>query len=362
MPGVRAPTISTAVATPGWGVDLNRNHSFKWGVTGASNDPCNLIYRGPAAASEPEAQAIEAYGSAIFVDRRGPADSDAAPADTEGVMITLHSYGDLVLHPWGWSAAPAPNATQLATLGRKFAYYNGYTVGVGNTSLYATSGDMDDWFYGALGIPAYTIELGTAFFQSCSLLREQHRRQQPARAALRLQGGAATLPGAGRPGNHQRDTGRGSRRAGAGGDAHRAGRRQSLRRQQRAEPGDQGGALHHRPAVVGGQRTYALAATDGAFDEVAETIQATVATSGLALGKHLIFMEAQDANGVWGVPSAAFLTVTDQPPATTTPRRPLRPHRSPARPPPAAPTCSPTAASKRARAGSLAARPPPAAT
>src|SRR5690606_12990212 len=93
-----------------WGVDLNRNHSFKWGVTGTSTDPCNLIYRGPAAASEPEAQAIEAYGRTIFADRRGPADSDAAPADTEGVMITLHSFGELVLHSWGWSAAPAPNA------------------------------------------------------------------------------------------------------------------------------------------------------------------------------------------------------------------------------------------------------------
>ena len=151
-----------------WGVDLNRNHSFKWGVAGVSTDPCSNVYLGPSAASEPETQAIEAYGRSLFADRRGPGDADPAPADTEGVMITLHSYGNLVLHSWGWSAAPAPNAAQLATLGRKFGFYNGYTVGAGNTTLYATSGDMDDWFYGTLGVPAYTIELGTAFFQSCS--------------------------------------------------------------------------------------------------------------------------------------------------------------------------------------------------
>ena len=62
-----------------WGVDLNRNHSFKWGVTGTSSDPCNLIYRGPAAASEPEAQAIERYGRGLFADRRGPADRTPRP-------------------------------------------------------------------------------------------------------------------------------------------------------------------------------------------------------------------------------------------------------------------------------------------
>jgi hypothetical protein len=32
-------------------------------------------------------------------------------------------------------------------------------------------------------------------------------------------------------------------------------------------------------------------------------------TTALAPGKHIVFVEAQDANGQWGVPSAAFLTV-----------------------------------------------------
>ena len=48
-----------------YGVDLNRNSSFKWGACEAgfcsSADPCDLTYRGPAPASEPETQAIETY-------------------------------------------------------------------------------------------------------------------------------------------------------------------------------------------------------------------------------------------------------------------------------------------------------------
>ncbi len=44
-------------------------------------------------------------------------------------------------------------------------------------------------------------------------------------------------------------------------------------------------------------------------------------------------MEAQDANGAWGVPSAAFLTVTDQPPATATPTPTASPTPQPSPPP-----------------------------
>ncbi len=43
-----------------WGVDLNRNSSFKWKYddSGSSSYPCDETYRGPTAASEPETQAI----------------------------------------------------------------------------------------------------------------------------------------------------------------------------------------------------------------------------------------------------------------------------------------------------------------
>ena len=43
----------------------------------------------------------------IAPDGRGPNLGDAAPDTTPGVLISLHSYSELVLFPWGWSSAPA---------------------------------------------------------------------------------------------------------------------------------------------------------------------------------------------------------------------------------------------------------------
>jgi hypothetical protein len=60
---------------------------------------------------------------------------------------------------------------------------------------------------------------------------------------------------------------------------------------------------------VAGTPTYALSAADGSFKSTLESVQATVFTSGLAPGRHTLFVESQDASGNWGVPTAIFLTV-----------------------------------------------------
>jgi len=134
-----------------YGVDLNRNSTFKWGMGGSSSNPCDYTYRGPSAGSEPETQAVENRMRALFADQRGPADTDPALAETEGLMITLHSYSELVLFPWGWtSAQQAPNHDQLQTLGRKFGFYNGYQVCAAAPCLYVASGGTDDFAYGEL--------------------------------------------------------------------------------------------------------------------------------------------------------------------------------------------------------------------
>ena len=52
-----------------------------------------------------------------------------------------------------------------------------------------------------------------------------------------------------------------------------------------------------------------MSAVDGGFNSSAETVQATVFTSGLTAGRHTLFVEARDASGNWGVPTALFLTV-----------------------------------------------------
>ncbi|MEZ4583483.1 MAG: M14 family zinc carboxypeptidase [Caldilineaceae bacterium] len=155
-----------------YGIDLNRNSSFQWnqcdGFGCSSGYACDLTYRGPSAASEPETNVIQDYLAAQFPDRRGAAIDAVAPADTDGLFISLHSYSELVLFPWGWTGQASPNFTALQTLGRKFGYFTGYEVCQAGSSgcLYQTDGTTDDWSYGTLGVASYTFELGTWFFES----------------------------------------------------------------------------------------------------------------------------------------------------------------------------------------------------
>ncbi|HYF63714.1 MAG TPA: M14 family zinc carboxypeptidase, partial [Herpetosiphonaceae bacterium] len=120
------------------GVDLNRNSHFKWGtVDKPTTSPCGATWPGKSVASEPEVSGLEAWVTRLFADLRGPNDSDPAPDTTPGVFISLHSYSNLVLWPYGWTYDPAPNDADLAGLGRKFASYNNYPAQQ-STDLYPT--------------------------------------------------------------------------------------------------------------------------------------------------------------------------------------------------------------------------------
>lgn len=160
------------------GADLNRNFTYSWNknATGGSIDECAITYKGPSQASEPETQAVEEYLRSIFEDRRGPEDDDKAPDDVAGMHIDVHSYGELVLWPWGHTESSAPNAVQLEQIGRKFAYFNDYRPQQA-IGLYATSGTSESISYGELGIPQLTIELGTDFFQDCLTYEESIKDQ-----------------------------------------------------------------------------------------------------------------------------------------------------------------------------------------
>ncbi len=150
------------------GVDLNRNFSYSWNISsnGSSGEACSTIYRGPEAGSEPETQAVENYIRQLYSDRRGSSFQDPAPADTMGLHLDLHSAGELILWPWGHTNNPAPNASQLRTLGRKLAWFNNYFPSQ-SIGLYPTDGTSDSVSYGERGVAAITLELGTGFFQGC---------------------------------------------------------------------------------------------------------------------------------------------------------------------------------------------------
>lgn len=143
------------------GIDLNRNWDSRWGGVGTSNNACAQTYRGPSAASEPETHHLAGLFQKLFPDQRGPGEKDAAPTSTRGAMITLHTYGNLVLLPWGHDPkVKSPNDAGLRSMAFRMSGYNGYNTGQPGEVLYNVSGAADDWAYDKLGIPGFTFEVG----------------------------------------------------------------------------------------------------------------------------------------------------------------------------------------------------------
>lgn len=144
------------------GVDLNRNSTFAWGAD--SSYPCSETYQGPTAGSEPETRAVEDWLRALHPDQRGEHAHDPAPADARDVFITLHSYGEYLIVPWGHSDVATPNDAQLRELGDAMAESNGYLVGTSHDTVgYGASGTTDDMAYGELGVASFTFEIGPVF-------------------------------------------------------------------------------------------------------------------------------------------------------------------------------------------------------
>ena len=132
----------------GVGVDLNRNFSVGWGGAGASANPRSETYRGAYAFSEPESAAVR-----DFVRREGVA-----------MHVDFHTYSQLVLYPWTYSSAPAPDRDRLAATGDRIAsaiystHENRYRLMQG-VELYRASGTTTDWMYGEANADSFTIEL-----------------------------------------------------------------------------------------------------------------------------------------------------------------------------------------------------------
>lgn len=119
-----------------FGVDLNRNYGYNWGFdnTGSSPTTSNDTYRGTAAFSEPETQAMKNFcNTRQFV-----------------TALNAHTYSNLLIYPWGYlpsiytpDSATFVNWTVLLTQDSRFLYGTG-----DQTVNYVTNGDSDDWMYG----------------------------------------------------------------------------------------------------------------------------------------------------------------------------------------------------------------------
>jgi len=124
-----------ANADGSFGVDLNRNYGYNWGLddVGSSPTPSSEVYRGTGPFSEPEVAAMR----------------DFMAAHAFRTSISFHSYGDQVLYPWGYDALNTPDHPVFQALGDSMAVMNGYDAGnVASGTIYITNGDLDDWAYG----------------------------------------------------------------------------------------------------------------------------------------------------------------------------------------------------------------------
>lgn len=301
------------------GVDLNRNSSFQWNscFNCSSALACSQTYRGLTPASEPETEAVEAYMRALFDDVRAPDADAAAPPDTSGLFISLHSYGQYVLFPWGWSSLPTANATALQTLARKFGFYLGFhacQAGAGGC-FYQTDGATDDFAYGDLGLPGYTFELGTWFFESCE--NYESEIVDDALSSLRFAFKSAQSPYRSPAGPEVIDVSPHSITVTAGAPFSVL----ALADDTRSDGGSHGSdpaqpiqaarASVATPPWIAQAVFYPIQPSDGGFDQPIEPLALDIQTACWSAGRHLVYLQAQDQTGQWGPPSAMQVEITD---------------------------------------------------
>lgn len=135
------------------GVDLNRNFDYKWGYDDTGSSPLTFVdnYRGPSAFSEPETRAVRDFiNSQNFVS-----------------AVNFHSYGSVLINPWGYNASvQPPDAGLYARLGKELTRENRYPAGNVNQTLgghYLVNGEFTDWQYGDSLHPkimAWSMEIG----------------------------------------------------------------------------------------------------------------------------------------------------------------------------------------------------------
>jgi carboxypeptidase T len=125
-----------------------------WGtlnVNTSSHVPSDETYVGPHAFSEPETRAVR----------------DLIAYELFRGVITYHSFSQLILYPWGYTAQPMVDPDDqdlMVTLAHEMQklihdVHNHTYTPLQSSQLYPTAGDTTDWTYGIYQIPSFTIEL-----------------------------------------------------------------------------------------------------------------------------------------------------------------------------------------------------------
>ncbi|CAD6999794.1 unnamed protein product [Ceratitis capitata] len=135
------------------GADPNRNYDSHWMENnGASANPCSETYAGTSPFSEPEIKALADYVASI--------------KDRLNIMLAFHSYSQVLLSPYGWTADLPSNFDDLMAVAKAYAdaveslpYGTVYTYGTSSGAMYFASGATNDWAYSEQDILlSFTIE------------------------------------------------------------------------------------------------------------------------------------------------------------------------------------------------------------
>lgn len=131
-----------------YGVDLNRNYGYGWGLnSGSSGTPSSDTYRGPSAFSEPETQAVR-----DFLLARHPK-----------IGLSLHSVSGSILNPYSYCDT-AIRYDIYADYSSEFAATNQYPYGTVMEMLaYYSSGTTRDYMH-VTGTYGWTVEMSGSDF------------------------------------------------------------------------------------------------------------------------------------------------------------------------------------------------------
>jgi len=133
-----------------FGVDLNRNYGFEWGLnSGSSPNTYDDTYRGPSAFSEPEVADFRDFVAA----RHNPK-----------ALLTYHTFTEQFLRPWSYTTSDPPGKPTLEyivqdSIARIDAVHGeSYGESVG----YLASGEATDYFWNQYRMAAFTPEMRPA--------------------------------------------------------------------------------------------------------------------------------------------------------------------------------------------------------
>src|SRR5258708_1562881 len=170
-----------------FGVDLNRNYGFEWGLnSGSSPNTNDDTYRGPSPFSEPEVAAFRDFVAA----RHNPK-----------AMLTYHTFTEQFLRPWSYTTGDPPGKPTLEyivqdSIARIDAVHG---ENYGESIGYLSSGEATDYFWNQYRMAAFTPEMRPAtggldgFSPPASQIIPNNEENLPAALALINDAGCRTL-------------------------------------------------------------------------------------------------------------------------------------------------------------------------